>query len=86
MTDYKKTVFNAFKDKVDFDTYNKIVDFVVKAVEEEKAEENVKFYEHFRQLMTSINNAGWQDRHSQQISYISDVMGEICDKYEEYLP
>jgi len=49
-------------------------------------EENAKFYEYFRQLINSINNAGHERRRSDDIGKIRKIMSEIDDKYEKYLP
>lgn len=48
--------------------------------------ENAKFYSVLVSLSNSINNAGWEKRHSDQISLINNEIGKICDEYEEYLP
>lgn len=47
---------------------------------------NAEFYDHFSKLSNSINNAGWQDRHSEQIRYINEVQYKICEGWEEFLP
>lgn len=71
---------------VDYNTYLKLVDYANSVDMQARGEENAKFYEVSRKLMTSINNAGWQDRHGKQIDTLNEVMDEICFHYEDFLP
>ncbi len=84
----KSEVFDLTKDVqgISFQDYEKIVAYVLKVEYIARGEENAKFYEHFRKLSNSINNAGWEERHSAQISYINEVTDEICYIYEQFLP
>lgn len=85
--DVKKQVFKLFQDNKDqYDLYEKIIEYIESIVDETKGRENAEFYEVLRQLISSINNAGWQDRHSQQIDTINEEMDRICGVYEKYLP
>ena len=83
----RKSLFNIFNDTKDkYDLYEKVVVYIEKVIDETKGNENVEFYEVLRQLSTSINNAGWEERHSQHIDIINKAKYKISDKYEEYLP
>jgi len=66
--------------------YNEVKEILVKHEQEIKARENAKFYDHLRVLCDSENNAGWEERHSDRIRFINNIMSEIIDDYEEYLP
>ena len=84
----KSEVFDLTKDVqgISFQDWEKIVAYVLKVEYSARGEENAKFYEHFRKLSNSINNAGWEERHSEQISHINKIFEEICDSYEQFLP
>ena len=83
----KKELFNVFQvNKDKYDLYEDTLKFIEKVVEDVKGNENAEFYEILLKLSNSINNAGWEERHSQQISLLHDVKSKIADKYENYLP
>lgn len=83
----KADLFKLLKNtQVEFKTYEALVVYVDSVVSQVRGEENAKFYEHVRVLTNSLNNAGWEDRHNEQIQYLWDISGEICEKYEDYLP
>jgi hypothetical protein len=72
--------------KNDFDLCEKIEMLMQHRVQYAIGLENAKFYDVLRQLMNSINNAGWEERRSEQIKLIRESMDKIIDKYEDYLP
>lgn len=82
-----KDVFDLFINKKDdFDLCNKIDALMEKRIEQAIGKENAKFYEVLRQLSNSINNAGWESRHSEQIALINKESYRISECYEDYLP
>jgi len=75
----RKNLFKIFQENKDqYDLYEKVV-------EDTKGEENAKFYHSANTLLNSINNAGWEDRHSQQIQSLWDIQNKITSKYDKYL-
>jgi len=50
------------------------------------AYENAEFYDVLRQLRDSINNAGWEKRHSEQIDLINKTSAICVEKSERLLP
>jgi len=72
--------------KNDFDLCEKIEMLLQRRVQYAVGNENAKLYEVLRQLMNSINNAGWEERRSEQIALINKEMNKIIDNYEDYLP
>lgn len=85
--DIRKEIFNIFQDnKNQFDLYENIITYVDNVIWKTQLEENVEFYEMLRKLTNSINNAGWEGRHSEHIYMINKTMSDISDKYEKYLP
>lgn len=82
-----KELFELFMcKKSDFHLCEQIETLINERVKYVTGIENAKFYDVLRNLSNSINNAGWEGRHSQQIGIINKASGEIVDKYEEYLP
>jgi hypothetical protein len=83
----KKELFNVFQTNKDkYDLYEETLKFIEKVVEDVKGNENTEFYEIIVKLSNSINNAGWEERHSQQIDLLRDTQRKIASKYENYLP
>jgi len=74
------------KKKNDFDLCEQIELLLQRRIQSAIGEENAKFYDVLRQLSNSINNAGWEERHSAQIATINAGMSEIIDKHESFLP
>ena len=82
----RKGLFKIFQENKDqYDLYEKVIIFIEKVVEDTKGEENAKFYHSANMLLNSINNAGWEDRHSQQIQSLWDIQNKITSKYDKYL-
>jgi len=82
----RKDLFKIFQDNKDqYDLYEKVIIFIEKAIEDTKGEENAEFYHTANILLDSINNAGWEDRHSQQIQSLWDIRNKITSKYYKYL-
>lgn len=69
-----------------FELYNEIKNLIHNEIVKARGETNAKFYDLFRMLSNSENNAGWEDRHNERISFINKVMAEISEDYEEFLP
>lgn len=49
-------------------------------------EEKANTYEILRVLSNSINNAGWEERHSGQIDFINKEINKIVEDFEDFLP
>lgn len=83
----KKELFKIFlNEKDNYNLYEKIITFVEKVIQDTKGKENAEFYNHVTNLLNSINNAGYEERRSQQIQYLWDIQKQISDEYDEYLP
>jgi hypothetical protein len=84
----KAEVFDLLKNikGITYQDYEVIVSYISEFEHKTKGEENAKFYEHLRKLSNSVNNAGWQERHSEHISTIGSIISGICDTYEDFLP
>ena len=84
----KSEVFDLIKNikGITYQDYEVIVSYISKFEHKTKGEENAKFYEHLRKLSNSVNNAGWQERHSEHIHNINIIIDEICYTYEDFLP
>lgn len=82
----EEEIFKIFQKKQgDYGLYLDVIDLMKKVSHNAKGEEASKFYEYQTKLMNSINNAGWEDRHPEQIKTLFE-MGREFDKYEDYLP
>jgi hypothetical protein len=82
-----RELFNLFVScKNSADLFTKIEDMIEQRIQDAKGYENARFYSVLRDLSTSINNAGWEERHSSQIDIINHEMESIIDKHEDYLP
>lgn len=82
----RKDLFKIFQENKDeYDLYEKVVNYIESKIETTKGEENAEFYYQIMQLENSINNAGWEDRHSQQIQKLWDIQNNITGRYEKYL-
>ena len=85
--DIKRELFQIFQNNKDqFTLYERITEFIERVIEETKGEENEQFYEVVIHLLDSINNAGCEDRRSQQIQLLWDTQSKIINKYEKFLP
>jgi len=81
--DIRGNLFKIFQENKDqYILYEKTVAMVEKLIEEAKGEENAIFYNLTTELLNSINNAGWEDRHSKQLQFLWDIQRKISDKYE----
>lgn len=84
--DIKKELFNIFQQEKDtYRLYEKVVKFAEELANDTKGKENAEFYDVLIHLENSINNAGWEKRHSEQISYIWTIKNGIVGRYEDYL-
>ena len=81
-----KDVFLIFQEdsKDKFELYNKVIDYIENTVQKTVVRENEIFYNHVVALLYSINNAGWEERHSQQIEYLWKIQREVIEKLEDY--
>lgn len=85
--DVRRELFNIFQQEKDtYKLYEKTVNFIEELIVETKGKENAEFYEVLAKLEGSINNTGWEERHSDQIEYIWNNREKIVDHYEDYLP
>ena len=87
MINVNRELFKIFQDNKDnYILYVKVIEFVEKVIADTKGEENANFYEFTTKLHDSINNAGCEERRSQQIQMLWDINSHISNKYEKYLP
>lgn len=78
-------LFNEYRDNY-FGLFLAVSKLIEEEVRKAKGEENRDFYTVLSKLSNSINNAGWQDRHSQQINLINETQESIITNYEDFLP
>ncbi len=79
--------FNAMvKNDSEYEKFESMKLVIESAVNDAKGEESAESYEILRKLSNSINNAGWEERHSEIISMIENQMVRISTMYEDYLP
>jgi len=57
-----------------------------KLIHQIEGEISAKYYDVFRQLSDSINNAGHEKRRGNQIDLINKTMEGISTEFEEFLP
>ena len=74
------------KKKNDLDLCEQIELLLQRRIQSAIGKENANFYDVLRRLSNSINNTGWEDRHSAQIATINASMSEISAKHESFLP
>lgn len=87
MNNDNEKIFDIFyKSKTNYQAYEATKEYVEKRLYEECAKENVRFYSIITKLQNSINSAGWEKRHSEQIEFMTDICRDIEDEYEEFLP
>jgi hypothetical protein len=83
----EKRLFEIFQDQTDkYHLYVSLIQFCKELELNTKGMENAEFYEKLSELQNSINNAGWEERHSSQIDFLNKCQHEISEKYEDYLP
>ena len=79
-------LFELFQNKkTDFELYEKVLLLINKKIHQARGAECAKFYDVLTELSTSINNAGWEKRHSEQLDIINKESRRIYDKYEEFM-
>ena len=84
---FEKDLFDICKTTgASYETYLQMLAYVQHVDHTSRGEENGMFYQHITNLQNSINNSGWEDRHSLQTQYLFKVAGDIFDKYEDFLP
>lgn len=66
--------------------FEKIENLIKQEIEDAVGKCKVEEYQFLCKLSNSINNTGWQDRHSSQIDMINKEMYNISENYENYLP
>lgn len=82
-----KELFELFQNKTnDHDLYKQVTSLIEKNEHHARGEENAKFYLDTIKLLNSINNAGCEERRSDQIKTLNDIQERICDGYESFLP
>ena len=73
-----RELFEIFmRKKNDFDLCEQIELLIQRRIQSATEKENAKFYGVLKQLFNSINNAGWEDRHSAQIAIINASMNKL---------
>jgi hypothetical protein len=60
--------------------------FLEEVSQDIKGVENAQHYDTLRKLSDSINNAGHEERRSDDIHLINNAMSAISQEYDEYLP
>ena len=79
----RKDLFEIFeKNKDKYELYESLVIYTKKEINEQIKEDNEEFYNVVVNLLNSINNAGWESRHSKQIDYLQKLQHEILLKIE----
>lgn len=82
----QKELFEIFQKKInDFELYEQLSLFIKKVEYNTKGLENAKFYEILVKLSNSINNAGHEERRSNDISFLSSEGSKIVNTYEDFL-
>ena len=82
-----KELFDLFdKNKDRYELYNAVIKHIDEEVFRARGKLAAEHYNTLRLLSNSINNAGWEGRHSEQISTINQASHKICDEFEEFLP
>jgi hypothetical protein len=83
----QKELFEIFQKKGnDFELYEELSRFIKKVEHNAQGLENAYFYGVLVKLSNSINNAGHENRRSDDISFIHSEKGKISDDYEDFLP
>ncbi|MBK5243180.1 hypothetical protein [Clostridium sp.] len=84
--DIEKKMFEIFQTQTDkYNLYISLIQYCKELENNTKGIENSKFYSNLTELQNSINNVGWERRHSEQISYLNKLQNKISDKYDDYL-
>ena len=79
---YKYAVDN----KLSFTQYQNLIKVLVEVKHNILGEANASFYSILSKLENSMNNAGHEDRRSEDIHYIWAIQQTIDDKYNKFLP
>ena len=69
------------RNKRSYEKYEETSEFIKDIIEEVRTEENIKFYDFTIKLLNSINNAGWEERRSEQIEMLWNIQRVIEEKY-----
>ena len=84
--DIKEKIFNLLlTNPLGYELFDKICDLIERIDCDARGEENAIFYEDTRKLLDSINNAGWEERHSDDIKSLMAISQRIVVKHEAYL-
>jgi len=79
----RRDLFKIFEENKDkYDLYQSLVIYTKEEIDEQIKEDNEEFYNVVVDLLNSINNAGWENRHSKQIDYLRKLQHEILSKIE----
>ena len=82
----QKELFEIFqKKRNDFELYEQLTLFIKKFEHNTKAQENAKFYQVLVKLSNSINNAGHEERRSDDICFLNSERRKISDTYDDFL-
>jgi len=83
MNAWEKALFRIFiNEREELQKYEQIKGLVKQIIFETEKEKDIKHYDNYVKLMNSINNAGHEERRSNDISFISKLMSGIDLKYE----
>lgn len=73
-------------DVENYELYIDVVEQTHRECHKECGELAATIYDQLRVLSDSVNNANWQNMHSEQIQMVNNIMRDIGRDYEEYLP
>lgn len=83
----QKELFDLFqKRRTDYELYEELKKFIDKVVVHTEGEISSKYYSVLSKVECSINNAGHEERRSNDIDYLKSEMRQIADEFEEFLP
>ena len=84
MKNYERKLFKIFtEEKEELIKYKKIMELLTETKHEAEKETDIKHYNNYVELSSSINNAGHEERRSDDISKLAKFKDEISDRYPE---
>lgn len=88
MTPIQNTMFKLFvkHDTENYELFSDVVEATNKECHKYVGEFASVIYDQLRVLSNSVNNAGWENRHSDDIQRINDMMRDISREFGEFLP
>ena len=83
----QKELFDLFqKRRNDYELYEELKKFINKVEYHTQGEISSKYYSVLSKCESSINNAGHEERRSNDIDYLKSEMRQISDEFEDFLP